>query len=407
LDIARFPLVRQTDLKTRATVLTATLLGAYLALGWFVDQKRFHVSYYVSLWMVTYSAGFVRRGLLGQMVWDLSVLLHAPPVEVIKTFQYGLAILLAAVVGVQCIKNRSWLGVTGIFVLLCNPNLIKYIWLQTGSFDILFILIPVFNFWQGEVAGRRYTAYAALFFGTIGVFTALSHEAFLFLGIPASMIISWRALEVRGIPRKARLLQMLAIFAAPLSALAVAAAFHGNKAQAVIVEKRWRQFGIVFPKNSAIQFIGYHIRDEFKFVKAVLSVPTVAVWILSTLVCFLPLIYLAVFTIDFQDSTTRSRFRRDCWDLLWIPALCSLPMYVVGSDWDRWPAMPICTAALCLLIAGSKRFTFREAPRMGLGWVALLAISLTVRLVTPNVSLGQVFTGPVPVAINLVMHRPI
>jgi hypothetical protein len=386
--------------KTTAAII-ACFIVYYLVLGWVIDQRRVLLTYYVSQWMITWGAGFIRRGILGQTIWDLSSISHIPPVELIKSFQYLLAVAFSCVLGFQCFKNRAWLGVAGVCLILSNPYLSKYIWLETGSSDLFFVLVSFANLWLTKFEVRRYVKYAFLLMATAGVFVALSHEAFILLSLPLNLLITWRRLD------SDRALTSAKIYALPVLACMVQAGFHGTPAQATFIEHSWRALGLNVPKGTSIHYLGFSIAKELGFVRAVLSFKTVIVWILATVLCAIPLIWFSEDLLRSVTQAQRSAFRRRFWDFLGVPLFCTLPMYVIGSDWDRWPAIPIIGGVVCLLTVANKEFGLSNVSIKKSHWILLCLLGMMVRPVTPNVTIGAVFTGPLDITCKILFNRRI
>jgi hypothetical protein len=400
----------EKDPKKAAIWLSVGVMTAYLILAWCIDQKRMQITYYVSQWMVTFATGFVRRGLLGQTVFDLSKWLHIPPVEIIKFCQYCLAIWLAATLGFQCVKNRRWLGIAGVCIVLSNPFLTKYIWMETGSIDIFFILVPAVNRWLARKDPARYMKRAALFMATAGTFVVLSHEAFFFLSLPLNIVITWNALANQNPEGNARTRAAAGvglIYALPVAASVVAALFHGTHAQVATLEQCWTALHVKVPKESALYYMGFTIPQEFKFVRAVVTLPTFGVWLVDMLVCIAPLPILVMSILKGADHETRAKFGSHCWDYLWLPILCSLPMYCVGSDWDRWPSIPIISGVICLLMEANDEYRFPAGPKMDAAWVGLILVGLMIRPVPANVYFNGIVDGPLDITYRMVRHMPI
>jgi hypothetical protein len=274
--------------------------------------------------------------------------------------------------------------------------------METGSIDVFFILLPIFNLWLARSHPERYVPTATLFFATAGLFVALSHEAFLFLSLPLNLVISWRQLQATGKQRA-----IVAMYAIPVAACAIESFFHGTVAQSAVMEQCWQTLGVSVPKRTALYYMGFSLPQEFKFVYAVLSPVTVAVWIFDILLCFAPFYFLAKAILSGVPEETKARFKLKCRDYLWWPLAATLPMYAVGSDWDRWPAIPIVAGSICLLMVANDEFSFQSAPKMNIGWVCLAAVGLIFRPVPPNVYLNNIEEGPLVIAARLILRMPV
>ncbi len=360
----------------------------YLILGLEFESHQTTLPYFVTEWMITFSAGFVRRGILGQSFLSLGELLHTGPLNLILAARVAIAVAYLTTLGTQLFHRRRALGVLGICVILSNPLICFYAWFSLGSLDLLFLLITVFNLWLSLRAGESYWKWATLLFGTVGVFLVLSHEAFFFLGLPVNAVISFRALRGRPISKSA------AIYTLPLLALVVASWFHGSAVQAAAIAQEWNRLGVKLPDGSAVEYIPQNLSGEVRYVFSMMTPLRVANWGLATITCIVPLGLLWHQFLKSASAENRKRLVCQGIDFVGIPILCTLPLYLIGTDWNRWLALPFATGTVCLLMAAPLDVPYEADGKMKFYLRALVLVSLLHTPTALYYSVGQAANGP-------------
>jgi hypothetical protein len=388
------------SLNRLALLLIVSVSAWYLILGFEFEVHQPQLPYFVTEWMITFAGGFVRRGLLGQSFWSLGALLHTNPLALILGARLAIAGAYLSILGFQLYRRRQVLGILGICVILLNPLLCFYVWFSLGSFDLAFLLVTVLHLWLSRRPGEGYIKWATLLFATVGVFMVLSHEAFLLLGMPLNLIITWTRFQGNAF-RGRRLAKTATVFAMPVVAALVSAHFHGNAAQAAAILQTWNRRGVQLPDGSAIVYLPQSLPGEFAYVWSWMSPFRLGFWALATLVCVVPLILLWVQFLKSASAFDRQRLVQCGWRYAGIPILCTFPLYFIGTDWNRWLALPFATGTVCLLTVAPLSAPFACDRRMKSYFLGLLAASLFNTPTALYYSVGGAANGPLVASVRL------
>jgi hypothetical protein len=138
-------------------------------------------------WLISYSQGFVRRGLLGEVLFNLSDLTSVPAGVLVLTIQIVAAGIFF--VGLAACITNSELTVSSIALLLI-PMSFAYVLVDpasAGRKEILLFALAVA--WQRIEAKAIALGYVHLLFGFLALFLVLSHEGFVFY-LPLLILIS-------------------------------------------------------------------------------------------------------------------------------------------------------------------------------------------------------------------------
>jgi hypothetical protein len=355
------PTPRPQPLDRQSVAIVGVILllsGWFLLLGLAIEHAEPELPYFVTEWMVTFSGGFVRRGILGQSFWSLGALLHISPLLLIQVVRIATAVSFLALLGFQCFKNQKALGLLGVVLIFANPLVCFYVWYNLGSLDLAFVLLTALNLSLSKFPPERYFPLAVLLFSTIGLFLVLSHEAFLFLCLPINLVISWRAF------RRHRLLKLAAIYGLTLLGAVVAIRFHGTQLQRNMMIQDWAEAGVSLPRGNAIAYLAIRLPTEFRYVLSFVTPFRLFVWYLSAFLCVTPIALMGKALVDGASRREQERLFRLCRDFFATPIVCTLPLYYIGTDWNRWLALVFTNGVLCFLIAAPTRSRYVADPKL-------------------------------------------
>lgn len=192
----------------------------YLNLEWFprYDLDSFNLTEF----LINYHGGFVRRGLAGELLWNVS---HATGWDT-KYVAWGISLVVFAIVAVWmvCLFRRArW-----CWWLLCSPLLLGYLD-DIMRKDFLMILLALSALALGRHGGWR--GFAGAIVAAAGV---LVHESFLFFGVPLfALALPWR---------QSRLIASICILL-PLFAAAACAVWKGDAVVANAIGASWDGIG--------------------------------------------------------------------------------------------------------------------------------------------------------------------
>lgn len=315
---------------------------------------RFYRSWTVADWLINYEGGFVRRGLPGQIAWELGRLCHVSPscfIALVLLLSY--AVLLGAVQRLAWNARPSW----WCLALLVSPATLSFQILDvTGGFrkEILF-LATLAAVLAGASKVRSLPAWVALagisMVGTLVVAAlVLSHESLICFTPYLVAALCLRARRLRDA------LVGCALSLAVGLVLAVASLRHlGDAATAGSICASLGYPLLAQGKEvcagGAIWFLTYTpamararawaaVRDDLYFV----------VYPLATALAMLPLVSGSI-------ALWRRGWRREIrlvWGAAAFSFLASLPLFVYAEDWGRWIYIHVLSLMLLLLALASR-----------------------------------------------------
>jgi hypothetical protein len=200
--------------------LATTSSGAWLS-PWVVTD-----------WLINYEGGMVRRGLAGSLLLAAAKQLNVAPqtllLDVIFVLQLTLLIAFTRAVN----RARHLLSRTSMALLLFLPVLALFPLLDVAAFgrkEVLFYFLTIAHLWAAQsccrdlpadtaaaaaLIGERVPTYARRAFAVsllLGLPIVLSHEAAVFLVVPANVLLTSRLLAYRY-SRRGAWLGTLAIY---------------------------------------------------------------------------------------------------------------------------------------------------------------------------------------------------
>jgi hypothetical protein len=357
--------------------------AAFILLGLVLERGWLYLPYFVTEWMINYSGGFVRRGFVGESFWVIGHSLHIPPMPLIEVGRFVLATTFSVVAGSLVYKNRAILGWLGALAVLASPYFVFFLWCDAGSLDVLFILLTVAHANLVRTGTTRYFLYAFALFATFGTALALTHEGLLLVSLPINLAL-FRCATPKLSWRKG-----LAIFGLPIVASGVAIAFHGTPAQAQTIYQHWRVLGFNQPYEIGFEQIGLSLQEELHRIWKDFSWVNLPIWALNVVLCSGPLLIIGA-----RIWNRNSADRRILVWLFVVPFLLSLPIYVVGADWDRWVTITVVTGVLSMLCLSPSAQPFKPSRRNVAAICALLVIGLFLRPYSPFVPIHRFIAGP-------------
>jgi hypothetical protein len=146
--------------------------------------------------------------------------------------------------------------------------------------------------------------------------------------------------------------RLLLVYGAPIIAGCFCICSHVTSADVVTLTHRLNvQMGSFEWYNGPIWLLAIPVMRQIAVIRAYFSVDAVLPFLLTA--AFFGAIHFAVLrrliaASDFAGSVKGWTHPKLLWqDLLWIPFLCTVPMYVVAGDYGRWFATVVSTFTLC------------------------------------------------------------
>ena len=231
-----------------AFILEAPLLIAYLWMMGNVSQARFNPRQ-MSEWLINYQGGFVRRGLVGEIILKISsVFPITTSIYAIVFWAFAAYVALFLVIYLKArIQDWSVLAVAillqgGIFHM--GSGGIFYI-RKEGIFLVFFsILCLIYLNIQASSLRRRSMWIGLLTFLLLSIspLMVLMHEAYLFMGFPAAFLLLWIVQKENpdlGYLKKALIFLALEV----VGLFVLCSMFHGDALQSQAI---WDAFYLLF-----------------------------------------------------------------------------------------------------------------------------------------------------------------
>ncbi len=300
---------------------------------------------------INYAGGFVRRGLLGELLRLAASLTGLPPL-VLGASAFALLYLAFVVLYVALVHVT--VKSPGVFWLLAlSPAAIMFpvydpdAYLRKEVIACILVLLHAFRVLQRSGVERSRLRFEIVLSASLFAST-LVHELQIFL-LGFHAVLLWFG----GTGRAWRRLWPIA---PALLLLPVVVWFHGDSLQASSICASWR--GIDCSGINAISALGWNSRDYLWYLlKKMLDAPGAVMTYAFALALSLAPVYVAARRPD--DATGRS------WRAPLGPALVALlpvfALFPLGWDWGRWIHIGTVHVTACFLaLAGVEG---REAPR--------------------------------------------
>lgn len=405
-------------------------------------------------WLVDYSAGFVRRGLSGQVLYPLAHFVR----PLILVGCLGWMILGGLTLAYLRAVWRSLDRLHPVLVvgLLFLPSLLPFYLYDHGAFarkETLGLLILAWHLRALEVRGsgpaRPYFPRAVLPVMIALPIHALIHESSFLLFVPVHGLLSERVLRREhpaSLPGRCR---TLALLYAPVTLAFAAAVLFGRPtfAMALTIYQHWVAVGGLAPgaytapgQDPTWALPGALTGLPWSFSQALsltlsLTGQDIVDWLVSFSILGWATVWVGRRVVEatltdgtaalFAPGTLRSRnTRRFGWKYFALPFLCSTPLYLVGWDFGRWFAVTCLCYTLVVLSPEAVRaelppeeFSTAESTknpnpgaatalptRFYLGLFAFLAVVLCFRLPHCCIEGFNMLAEPLNYLFENVMH---
>ncbi len=301
----------------------------------------------ISEWLINYQAGFIRRGLLGEVllrIYSPSSLIR--PLYIAMFFSYAIYTSTFILVYLKSgIRNTNVLLVAvliqgGIF----HMGMTSDFYTRKENIFLIFFAIQCLLYLQIKSASFAMQKYwLGIYLASLFIFTpslVLVHEAYIFLSFPISALLLWILALERPQDRYLRAAVGL-LFCETLIVFLICSVFHGDLAMSQLI---WDSLPLTdrlqlspaapYSTFGAIGSLGWGLNQHLSTLYGVVSSGGIFIWIFFAFgnALVLTYIYIAIDPPKINGSSTQY--------LHWIlvGSLVLMPMFLVGSDWGRWIA---------------------------------------------------------------------
>lgn len=315
---------------------------ATLVIGW--HDTHTQIGWTLGDWLINYRGGFVRRGLIGELVFQLSSLVPISQLYLIV----GIVFLLYLVIwlSVRELLSRSNWGIWVVFAVLSPATLAFGVLDDRAGFhkEVLFFagLSLLLLFLKANVSDR----FLALYLSLVCAVCVLCHEP-LFVYLPyylAALVIgkgSWRqALRIAAIP-----------FVIASICFYETAKHPGGQSVAAQICASVQHLGASVCEGS----IGYISHDRAFARQELLT--EMHLFHYSTHYPLFAVLSLLPIAAGFFSLWKDDRIRRDLINISCLSALSmigSVVLFLYATDWGRWIHIHIFSLFLLLLFLSSR-----------------------------------------------------
>ena len=301
----------------------------------------------ITEWLINYQAGFIRRGLPGELL--LKFFGHD---SVLRALYFGMFVSFALYVALfllvywrSGIRNGRVLLVAiliqgGIF----HMGLSADFYTRKENLFIIFFAIQCLLYMQIQYAAKAHQKYwiflyAFLLIAVSPVFV-LIHEAYIFLSFPISALLLWVLMLEYPHLRYLRLVFAVLCFEVIFTFI-ICSYFHGDVLMSQVIwdslpfsDRLLLSPAAPYSAFGAIGSLGWSLAQHLTTLYGVFSSGGIVVWIFFGVGNLFVLTYIFSALQSEISGGKQTQFFR--W--IFIALLVLIPMFVIACDWGRWIA---------------------------------------------------------------------
>jgi hypothetical protein len=309
--------------------------------------------YTLGEWLITYEAGFVRRGLPGTIIHKIASTWGVQPAPMIWIVSVSLYIVLIFLFWRFC-KGRFDETILLSPLFLLAPIIGNYLVRK----DVLLLVIYglILAVIQIIIDSPRWTPQCLILINILGAIAVFSHESFGFWALP-SLVMVFGAMYARSSTKNANIYQCglyslgraLCVLLPTFTAFFICLLFKGSADQAVAIHQSWRGLSELFPRSAlllesspsgAVEAIGWSTRIGLKFSYSTLSKFSSGAWIPAI---WMLTIYICMNLFIGNGSHSTAAVKRP---IVLFQFLMVSPLFVLGWDFGRWIFIWMSSSAL-------------------------------------------------------------
>ena len=315
----------------------------------------FAANWAISEWLISFSGGFVRRGITGEFVKILSELFQLSPNFIIVALTVQIFALVLAWTIYLCGKKYPFYLIISP-LLLGAPVFSGYLVRKDMLIALIFICSLV-------IIVSNYNKIAKfLLVNILCSFAILAHELFFFIGLPL-LVVCYNLTEYQ----KKFTIKSLMFFISPICLMLIVALFSGTTEIGWSIIEQWNELNrrispsycCINELTAAIEAVtndlGWHMSLNVtywnKYVYGILWTP--AIWVCIWIICW---VFLSKF-IETYDSNKKQVFL----SYYFFQTVCAIPLFVLAWDYGRWILLIAFTSFIAAYIMnGNERVPFFE-----------------------------------------------
>lgn len=299
------------------------------------DINNCYSSWGISEYMINYQGGFVRRGIIGELLYQIFQI-HPYPLSTVVLWFDICVFAIFIIVAFYVFYKKHWLPIMPLAILVYG--ILGY----RRDFLMMLFAFAVYYFMFQYIKKRRKTflIYSVLL-SSISIFI---YEPSFFFIVPISMLLYWNSLEQKSI--LSNTLKVLKVFILPLFCMGIVCTAKGSKEIADIIWNSWQPLfdyqgitcenigaSVAFlgmsTSDAVTMHLGYNygigINERYGFDPLVVS---------GSLLMFIGIYFLIIKTPSLTHNTKESQILLS--DMYIFQFICLLPMFTILScDFGR------------------------------------------------------------------------
>jgi len=315
----------------------------------------------ITEWLINYQGGFVRRGLRGELVFQLNKCFNLDPYTVI-TIITTIAFLSLTYFFIKGFRKKGYSLFILPFVFFLGGPILNNYWMRADSM-ILIIFVGVIYF--AVKKPRFYLLWINLF----AILGSLIHEIFAFVCLPILIFLLINNFKGRFTTFLSFIYSCIVILPSIFSTLMVSY-FKGTSATAFAIWESWKS--VEFPhcalvemekmNMGAIAGIGLTVwrgvsRFSGKFIKSFdLDLYGPLILLLTILVVYFILTNIDRFNDKILGYKPKDGNNKKHVSMVLLFQFCATaPLYIIGNDYSRWIFLWVCSSFILLILLPCKK----------------------------------------------------
>lgn len=313
-------------------------------------------SWQVTEFLINYQGGFVRRGLLGEIIFNLHKNFNVSPYKIILIASIIFFTLLVIFFVVTFIKKGYPLFLLVFSFFLGGPIMSDF-WFRKDALIILLFICALFVI-QKKVSISFVVTNLVLIFGL------LVHESIAFISFPILLLLNYNANKIIfGESRMKSALFSLLLFVPTIFVFYLTIHFKGSIQVATEIWNSWKP--INFPHNSdysdalpaAIDGLSWTLNEGLLFTKKYVfdysdyGIHAAFAWLITIVIIYFVLINTDKLKSNISIKQEMFSFSRINFSALLLFQLVAIsPLFLLGCDYGRWVFFWVCSSFSIYLI---------------------------------------------------------
>lgn len=303
------------------------------------DEELNYYSFSISDWLINYEGGFVRRGIIGELIY-LCYDIHPFSVKTC-IFTTNIISFLIFLYLFWKICNRYGFTIIPLLAIFCETQLMSFVYRR----DFILLLLAYITFLCFCKYFRKRNIIYVLLSNIIMCTSILIHEAFFFFVIPVLLLTS---LFINDDKKGRKIITCIMFFLLPVLTMTIVSLYKGTSEISSVIWQSWHNVFLTYPDDSAtkigqgVMWLSRELPDAAYFHLATNF--RVHYGLLATVYCLAGFFILMSFT--YFMVLYNPRFRNNRYDyevkhfalarILTIQFAAMLPMFTVLScDYAR------------------------------------------------------------------------